>query len=517
MVNYSMYRKIRNYKENGFSQAEIVRQTGLDWKTVKKYMNMNEKQYGEYLHTVKHRTKCFSPFKADILACYALNNGKELQKSAVYDYLEELHDQLPGTERTLRSYIDFLIDSGELKLGEKNRKYLPVQELPYGQQMQLDFGEYNCGNGLKLYIFASVLSASRYKYSAFQERPFTTDDVIRHLLNCFQYYEGMPEEIVIDQDRTMVVSENRGDIIYTQKFSHFIEEMGLKMYVCRKNDPESKGKVENLVKYVKYNFLAIRSFDGLDEARTKLRKWLSRRANGKISAATRRIPAILFEKEKRYLQPLRASIHLKDSHYVRERRDVNKLCQISYCSCKYPVPEEYRNKNVEVFSADDMLFIFDPGSGEQVGEHRLCLIPGQVVYDKRLLKEREEKVEKLRESMLTWYSLPEWQEFISRNHKRYKRYFRDQYIEARRKLTDGIDIVTLEQALSLCLETEKFTICDLHDTYCYYLQEKSMDIPEVKAVIPGSGRSRKRKKITVSRRGIDYYKNLFESAEEASE
>jgi IS30 family transposase len=44
----------------------------------------------------------------------------------------------------------------------------------------------------------------------------------------------------------MVSSENRRDIIYTKDFKQFIEEMDLKMYVCRKSDPESKGKMENV-------------------------------------------------------------------------------------------------------------------------------------------------------------------------------------------------------------------------------------------------------------------------------
>jgi len=59
---------------------------------------------------------------------------------------------------------------------------------------------------------------------------------------------------VIDQDRLMVVSENAGDIIYTHDFKYFIEEQEIGMYVCRKEDPETKGKIENVVKYIKCNW-----------------------------------------------------------------------------------------------------------------------------------------------------------------------------------------------------------------------------------------------------------------------
>jgi transposase len=37
-------------------------------------------------------------------------------------------------------------------------------------------------------------------------------DVIQHLLDSFAYFGGIPKELVIDQDKTMVVSE---------KFSRF--------------------------------------------------------------------------------------------------------------------------------------------------------------------------------------------------------------------------------------------------------------------------------------------------------
>jgi len=69
-----------------------------------------------------------------------------------------------------------------------------------------------------------------------------TKEVIGHLLNCFDYFRGVPEEMVIDQDGLMVVSENAGDIIYTDDFKYFIEEQKIRMYVCRAVDPQDKRK-----------------------------------------------------------------------------------------------------------------------------------------------------------------------------------------------------------------------------------------------------------------------------------
>jgi len=149
--------------------------------------------------------------------------------------------------------------------------------------MQLDFGEYKFAEDKKAYIFAAILSNSRYKYSAVQNKPFTALDVILHLLECFEYYGGLPDEIIIDQDRTMVVSENHGDIIFTKQFKYFQEEMGLSIHVCRAADPESKGKVENLVKFIKSSFFSARTFTNFEEIKVSLSGWLVRTANGRIS------------------------------------------------------------------------------------------------------------------------------------------------------------------------------------------------------------------------------------------
>jgi transposase len=70
------------------------------------------------------------------------------------------------------------------------------------------------------------------------------------------------------------------------------------MYVCRVADPETKGKIENLVKYVKNNFLCARDFKDVNEVNESVSRWLKRRANGKISQATKQIPAVIIEKER---------------------------------------------------------------------------------------------------------------------------------------------------------------------------------------------------------------------------
>ena len=95
-----------------------------------------------------------------------------------------------------------------------------------------------------------ILSRSRFKYVWFTDRYFTSELAIIAHEKAFEYIEGVPDEIVYDQDKVFIVSENGGDIILTAAFRAYTREQSFSLHFCRKSDPESKGKVENLVKYI---------------------------------------------------------------------------------------------------------------------------------------------------------------------------------------------------------------------------------------------------------------------------
>lgn len=514
MVKKIMYQRVQNLKKQGFTKAETVKETGLNKRTVKKYYNMTEKQYLQYIEKVRCRVKIFDTLKPDILDIYGKNDFKELERSAIYDYLEEKFGDLPGTDRSFRNYISYLIDTGQLKLNGNKRIYYPVEEQPYGKQMQIDFGEYRTRSGLKLYIFAGVLSASRYKYCDLQDRPFTTLDLINHLLNCFEYLGGMPQELVIDQDSVMVVSENKGDIIYTRDFKQFIQEMGLKIYVCRKKDPESKGKIENVIKFVKRSFLKIRDFETVRKAKERLFRWLIRKANGKLSLATRRIPKEMFAEEKKHLKPLKNSIYRKDTSTAKERRKVNNLGQISVASCKYPVPEEYRDKEVEIYKTDEKIFIYDIYTGKKIKEYDRSQIPGRCIQNHDRYYRKKLKQKELKEKLKDLFEIDIWDEFIEKNFGMYPRYFRDQYNEAIRKFSNGIKTKYLQQAIELCLENRTYSMANLWDTYQYYKREAELGDMNLGVKIDSRLRNipPEKKKIQVEKRDIGIYLTLVNAS-----
>ncbi|MBL0266412.1 MAG: hypothetical protein IPQ05_21740 [Leptospiraceae bacterium] len=172
MVKRQMFSKIQKLRMQGFSMEAIALELGINRKTVSNYVQMSTEEYIAYERESRSRKRIPSEYKEKIIEIYRNNGFKRLNMTGVYDYLEEIVGKLAFTDRTLRNYINSLIKNGELKISETIRMYEKVAPLPFGKQMQMDFGQYKFKSGLKVYIFATLLSASRYKYVSFQDRPF---------------------------------------------------------------------------------------------------------------------------------------------------------------------------------------------------------------------------------------------------------------------------------------------------------------------------------------------------------
>ena len=513
MVKSAMYHDIKKMQRAGYGKRTIARELSIDKKTVKKYWEMEDVDYHNYIEEYRYREKEFEPYKADILSLYETNESIRLPVASVYDYLEEKFSKLPANENSLRNYIHYLVETGQLVIHQNIRQYSKVPELPYGKQMQLDFGEIMNHRGGKYYILGAVLSASRFKYYAIQEKPFTQKDLIGHLLDCFDYFGGIPQELVIDQDSIMVVSENAGDIVYTKDFKGFIDEMGLKMYVCRKADPETKGKIENGIKFVKYNFFSVRKFECLQEARDGMLSWLGRRANGKISQATGKIPLIEIEEERKSLRPLRNSVYRKEVTSAREVRTVNDKCRIMVDSCQYELPDNYRNREVEIYKTEERLFVFDQHKNEQIAEYPLAKRPGQIVTDRAIVRNKEIKLSALKEEMTGYINLPEWKIFLEANYRKFPRYTRDQCMEARKHFTGKeLNQTGLERAIRCCLENQTLSMSNLKDTYEAYCREEQDKKPGISRFLLEKIQSKELKvigKIEVAKPDLKAYTSLI--------
>ena len=233
MITMKDYNIVQTGHRQGLTVSAIAVKYSKDRKTVRKYLRMDNDQFNQYLERMAERGKVFSVYKDEILEIYQKNQeGRTVYSSSVHDYLREKYGELPGSDRTLRNYLTYLKASGAIKAG-LCREYRPVEPLAYGKQAQVDFGVETTNIG-KAWFVVVVLSRSRYRYVAAQSRPFTSDDVIGHLLDAFEFFGGITEELVMDQDRTMIVAENLGDLTTTKAFAECFKssEIPGKRHLC---------------------------------------------------------------------------------------------------------------------------------------------------------------------------------------------------------------------------------------------------------------------------------------------
>ncbi len=509
MIIMNMYQKVRKFKKRDYSIKRISEKLQIDRKTVRKYCEMSEIEYVQYRKNLENKDRVFDIYRDEILSIYRVNDGK-IYGSSIFDVLEEKYGKLPGSERTLRNYLQYLNKSGEINSKDYVRLYVPVEDLPLGKQLQLDFGEIEIASGQRIYIFGVVLSASRFKYVAVQKRPFKTIDVINHLLDSFEIMGGLPDQIVIDQDKVMVVKENSGDIAYTKEFKDFKSEMGFSMYVCRKADPESKGKVENLVKFVKTSFFSARSFHSFEEIPVALSAWLNRRANGKISQATGMIPSDVLEKERAFLNPLKPSIYRRESILSREPRDVDGKSMISVGASLYSVPKIFIKKQVWIFRTDTELFLYDAIDGKEIAKHKISLFKGNKIIQKNHFRNYGEKPETLIEKLKDRCDSESWKSFVDANYRKYNRYYRDQNQELSDFLNQDPDIDLLLKAIDLCIENETLSAKNLRETYAYMHGCENEKYPDILPQLLTGIRAVKHenKNIKVKKRELSYYTSL---------
>ena len=287
---WQMYSRIQELKSLNLKISQIARHVGVCRNTVYKYINMTPEEYHQDLERRETRKKKLDDYRDKILEW--LKEYPDLSTAQVYDWLQEEHTEIDVCERTVGNLVNQLRKEYAIPKIVYKREYEAIPDPPMGYQVQVDFGEKKLKDpdGIlhKLWFIAFVLSNSRYKYVEWSDRPFTTADLIRMHENCFRYYEGMPVEFVYDQDHLILVSENHGDLIYTYEFAAYRQQRDFKIHMCRKSDPESKGRIENVVGYVKKNFAQHRVYHNLDKLNEQCLDWLERTGNGKMHNAVER-------------------------------------------------------------------------------------------------------------------------------------------------------------------------------------------------------------------------------------
>jgi transposase len=474
---WEMYFSIQQMKKQGFTKSQMARHLAISRNTVSKFWGMSVNEYKRFMEGMESRAKKLGGFETEIVGW--LREYPDLSAAQIMDWLREREGNLEVAESTVRNYVRGLRMEYGIPKVQRIWQYEAVADPPMGKQMQVDFGEtklrHHDGHLVKLRFITFVLSHSRYKYALWQDRPFTTADVVRAHEEAFTFYGGLPEEIVYDQDHLLLVSENDGDLILTSEFAAYVDSRKFRIHMCRKADPESKGRIENVVKYIKQNFARHRSFANVDKLNERCLAWLERTGNAGIHQTTKKIPAEVYALEKAYLQPMTKKVEHSSAPSIA--RTVRKDNTIWFEANRYTVPVgtyDGGDKVVHIQVRDGRLKIYEADSGQILAEHAICLHKkGELIRNNNHGRDRTKGIPDYVERVASLFTDSEQaKRYLEEIHHRKPRYIRDQ-LQAIEKAMEEVSAGAADQALAYCVKYGLYRAVDYTAAVHHFHEKQS--------------------------------------------
>lgn len=310
---------------------EIARELGLSRNTVRKYLRL---QAIPERKSAAAKQSILEPYKDKVL---------ELIQKGVWNcaVIQREIGQL-GYTGGITTVKDFVHPFRALKQPNAVMRY----ETKPGEQAQVDWGQVNYqenGAKKKLYFLVLTLGYSRDAYVEFTTRS-DTKSLIKCLVHGFEHFGGVTEKVLFDRMKAVVLgTDSQKNPVWNPEFLEFSLSFGFIPTLCRGYRPQTKGKVESGVKYVKGNFWPERRFQDLADLNNQALAWCEE-AGRRVHGTTNERPAERFKKER--LNPLpRPEVLIR---YLTQMRKVTKDGFVSFDRSFYGVPWELAGKEVGV-------------------------------------------------------------------------------------------------------------------------------------------------------------------------
>jgi transposase len=510
MTHWIMYHTVQQLQRDGLSVQAIAKYLVMNRRTVVKYLAMSEDEYEQFLLQKDSRSKLLDTF--ELFVKDRLQAHPAASAAQVHDWLKEHHKRFPPiSPKTVYNFVMAIRQKYSIKLEEASREYFVVEELAYGLQAQADFGQYILRNAdekrKKVHFFVMMLSRSRMKFVRFSAIPFTSRTAIGAHEEAFKFFMGKPKEVVYDQDRLFLVDENLGDLLLAQEFKNYVSEQSFGLHFCRKSDPQSKGKVENVVKFVKNNFLYGRAYYDIDILQGQVLGWLDRTGNGMAHTTIRKVPSQEWIIEREYLTPW-VPIHTLPAYIMRYVRQDNTL---SYQGNIYTVPQGTFKKDgqVMIWIKEDELHIHDD-QRKFLCKHRIPQNKGNKVINTDHKRDKTRKLRDLVADVAALFSNPllAGQYFESINQVK-PRYMRDQ-LQAIRETIRGRNEELVNKVLEKCVQERYLSAVTFSELITMYDdQDKSVAAPAIGKIILMDPNNSTKAETKPDKSDLDDYEKIF--------
>ena len=365
--------EISDYKRQGLTISQISEVTGYSRPTIRKYLdNSKTPAYGPR----QPRPTQLDPFKPFL---------KERTGAGVWNavvLLKELKER--GYEGGYTALKDFLSPQRKEAHVVAVRRF----ETPPGHQAQVDWGDLGDithpeGESHKLNAFVMTLGHSRAMFADIAQDQKLPAFLRMHEA-AFEYLGGVTQEILYDNTKTVVLRtltqgvDPRGEVRLNPEFADFARYWGFTPRLCRPYRPQTKGKVESGIGYLRKNFLCGRDATDLDDLRRQMRLWSAEVANVRLHGTTYRLVGEAWQEEKPALQSAvgRRAYPL----VVQTLRRVTRDAFVCYHSNRYSVPWQNAGKEVLVQEVGPQIAIVRQSQTLAVhllavGSHQAVIVP----------------------------------------------------------------------------------------------------------------------------------------------
>ncbi len=358
MISMYNWQQVKALRAKGVSIKKISKKLKISKNTVRKYLRSSEpprfkaRPYEKILN--EYEDKVQEMLKMRYIGTRIFS---ELSKIGYTGSLATVH-------RYLR----------EVKMQDEISERVTTRiETAPGKQMQYDWTEWQLlvdGKALRVYIHEVVLSYSRKKYYTYS-LSITTSDVIRAIDRTIHYFGGVPEEIVIDNPKQMIIIHERNGVVrYNDEFLRFCGLYGIEPNPCQNYRARTKGKAERPFFYIKEHLLRgleVKELSGFD---VQLKEFMEG-YNDRVHSSLKESPEDRFLEEKKHLREI--PIVEPTLLYERQIRKVSNDGYISYNGGFYPVPMRLCLKSVMVESVFGRLLRVYDEKGMMAIEHQVNL------------------------------------------------------------------------------------------------------------------------------------------------
>ncbi len=275
------------------------------------------------------------------------------------------------------------------------------------------------GRSSSAYFIAMVLSHSRKKYVEWFDRPVDTEMFINFHQNAFRAFEGVPEEVVYDQTKLAVIQENYGEVEFNESFNRYALWCKYDPYICRKFDPETKGKVEAVVKYIKHGFLPGRRFEDFGDLNSQWHRWLNEVGDVKVHETAGEPPYELWLKEKEHLKPFKEGRFPNTESF--KIHNVNQDGLVKVLGNRYSVPSAHHGSQIKVRVTEEKAELRNL-EGDHLFSHWRSLEKGKRFIERsHYRKEYKIPTEELTEKLISLYGDEKVAELLKKNFPRHYR------------------------------------------------------------------------------------------------